>query len=131
MELVQLVYASRPFGFDDAVLNGILLQARQNNPRDDITGALICRADIYLQMLEGPEAAVEAAFVRIKRDDRHLEVKRLFCLPVAERMFPCWAMRDYPARNWMCTKQDIADGIIYRASSDDILDIFRKLNDPK
>ena len=37
-------------------------------------GALICRDDLFLQMLEGPEAVVEAIYGRIVRDDRHLEV---------------------------------------------------------
>ena len=53
MQLMQLIYTSRPFGFDDATLTGILVTARHNNPRLDITGALICRADIYLQLLKG------------------------------------------------------------------------------
>ncbi|MEM9128927.1 MAG: BLUF domain-containing protein, partial [Pseudomonadota bacterium] len=44
MTMIQLVYASMPFGFDDAMLGGILLDARRCNERDDITGALIVRA---------------------------------------------------------------------------------------
>ena len=31
MTFTQLIYASEPFGFDDAMLDGILLQARRNN----------------------------------------------------------------------------------------------------
>jgi Sensors of blue-light using FAD len=45
---MQLVYASRPFGYDDLTLTGILGQARQNNARNGITGALICREDIFM-----------------------------------------------------------------------------------
>jgi hypothetical protein len=59
-DLIQLIYSSKPFGFDEAALNQILIIARRNNPRDSITGALICRLDLYLQLLEGPQAAVEA-----------------------------------------------------------------------
>jgi hypothetical protein len=59
--LLQLVYASRPFGFDAGTLTAILFDARRCNTRDGITGALICRDDLFLQLLEGPEAAVEAA----------------------------------------------------------------------
>ena len=55
-DLIQLIYSSRPFGFDEATLNGILMFARRNNPREAITGALICRHDLYLQLLEGPPA---------------------------------------------------------------------------
>ena len=127
MDLIQLIYASRPFGFDNATLNAILIEARLSNPRHEITGALICRADIYLQLLEGPDTAVEATFARIARDDRHLEVKVLYRMPAAERLFPKWAMRDDPARSWMWTKREVTDGALLRASPGDILKIFERL----
>ena len=75
MDVFRAIYTSRPFGFDQAMLSGILMDARHANIRDGITGALICRADIYLQWLEGPEAQVRKALDRIAHDDRHLEVK--------------------------------------------------------
>ena len=75
MSLFRAIYSSRPFGFDEGILNGILMDARRANARDNITGALLCRADIYLQWLEGPEEAVRDAIKRIERDDRHLEVR--------------------------------------------------------
>ena len=127
MALMQLVYASRPFGFDMAMLNGILLDARRCNARDDITGALICRADIYLQYLEGPEPATEAAFARISRDDRHLEVTRLVSSPITSRMFPAWAMRDDPARSWMWTPAEIDNGALTRAGAAEILGVFLRI----
>ena len=46
MPMLQLIYASRPFGFDTAMLAGILMDARRCNARDDITGMLVCRADL-------------------------------------------------------------------------------------
>lgn len=127
MDLIQLIYASRPFGFDNATLNAILIEARLSNPRNEITGALICRADIYLQLLEGPDTAVDATFARIARDDRHLEVKVLYRMPAAERLCPKWAMRDDPARSWMWTKREVTDGALLRASPGDILKIFERL----
>lgn len=127
MALVQLIYASQPFGFDDAMLNGILSDARRCNARDDITGALVCRADLYLQYLEGPEAAVEAAFARIAGDDRHLEVTRLVCAPIAARLFPAWAMLDDPARSWMWTQDEVADGAVTRASAAEIVGVFARI----
>jgi len=127
MDLIQLIYASRPFGFDNATLNAILIEARLSNPRHEITGALICRADIYLQLLEGPDTAVEATFARIARDDRHLEVKVFYRMPAAKRLFPEWAMRDDPPRSWMWTKREVTDGALLRASPNDILKIFERL----
>ncbi len=48
MSLMQLIYASTPFGFDNTTLNKILSVARRRNAQDQITGALVCRADLYL-----------------------------------------------------------------------------------
>jgi hypothetical protein len=127
MDLTQLVYASRPFGFDEATLNAILFEARENNARDGITGALICRQDLYLQLLEGPEAVVEAAFARIARDDRHLEVRPLLRRSAAARLFGRWAMRDDAARSWMWTMQQVAQGAVERAAPEEALAVFERL----
>ena len=101
MQLDYLIYASQPFGFDDAMLAGILMQARRNNPAHGITGALIVRADIYLQWLEGPPPALAALFERIRADNRHLAVTRLDGGACAARRFGDWAMRDDPAQSWL------------------------------
>jgi hypothetical protein len=126
-DLIQLIYSSRPFGFDDAALNGILIIARRNNPRDSITGALVCRDDLYLQLLEGPRDAVERRYASIVRDDRHLEVVRRVARPVSERMFPAWAMRDDPARSWMWTAEQVRQGVLDLATPDDFLAVFTRL----
>ena len=126
-DLIQLIYSSRPFGFDDAALNGILIIARRNNPRDAITGALICRHDLYLQLLEGPQAAVEARYQSIGRDDRHLEVVKRVSRPVTERLFPMWAMRDDPARSWMWTAEEVRQGALDSANPADFVAVFNRL----
>lgn len=126
-DLIQLIYSSRPFGFDDSVLNGILMIARRNNPRDSITGALICRHDLYLQLLEGPQDAVEARYRIIARDDRHLEVVKRVSRPATERMFPSWAMRDDPARSWMWTAKAVEQGALDLAEPDAFIAVFERL----
>lgn len=126
MAITQLVYASQPFGFDEAMLRGILVQARRNNARDGITGCLIARADLYLQMIEGEATQISALFARIGRDDRHLQVEELWSGAVGERMFPAWAMRDDPARSWLWSAQDVAGGALLRASSDDFHAVFAR-----
>jgi len=127
MALLQLTYASRPFGFDSGMLSGILLDARRCNARDDITGALICRDDLYLQLLEGPAEAVAAAYARIRRDDRHIEVRPLTRRLVEERLFGAWAMRDDPAQSWVWSRDAVHDGAIERASEAEVLAIFERL----
>jgi len=128
MPLVQLIYASRPFGFDEAVLGTILLDARRCNTRDSITGTLIARQDLFLQLLEGQAEAVDAAYTRIARDDRHIDVRRLTRRVISERLFPDWAMRHDPARSWMWSMDEVADGAIKRASEPEILRVFERLS---
>ena len=127
MSLTQIIYSSKPFGFDASVLDDILTVSRFNNSRDDITGTLICRADMYLQLIEGPDAAIQATYARIIGDDRHLEVNQLVSRVVTERMFPKWAMRDDPARSWMWSQAEVSAGAIQAATPDQILAIFERL----
>lgn len=131
MALTQLVYASTPFGFDTAMLSGILLDARRCNSRDDITGALVARQDLYLQLLEGPEDKVEAAYQRISRDDRHMDITPLIRRSIKTRLFPGWAMRDDPAQSWVWSMQEVADGAIPRATEDEVLGFFIRLAEMK
>jgi hypothetical protein len=127
MDLVQLVYVSRPFGFDQALLSAILWRARLNNTRDGITGALVARADIYLQLLEGPEAAVLRTWGKIRHDDRHVEVTRRVLRPVTARLFPHWAMHDDPAVTWAWDQDAVAAGAVERASEADLLAVFDRV----
>ena len=127
MALMQLVYASRPFGFDDAMLAGILLDARRCNARDGITGALIVRGDLYLQMLEGPRRAVQGCYARIRGDDRHIEPRKLVDREIKTRLFPGWAMRDDPAQSWVWSIEAVRDGAIERTTEDEVLGFFNRL----
>ena len=125
--LYKLIYSSRPFGFDESILSGLLIDSRENNQKNSITGSLLCRADIYLQILEGPKKKVKKAFEKIKRDDRHLEVTVLFKGNTDGRLFANWAMKDDPVESWMWSQQEVADGAVKRCSEENILSIFKKI----
>lgn len=127
MKVTQLIYSSHPFGYDDLALAGILSSARANNTRDEITGALICREDIYLQLLEGPSHTIAQTYARILRDDRHTDVQQRLLSKVEHRLFPDWAMRHDPARSWMWSASDVSNGCAERASGADVLAIFERL----
>lgn len=127
MPLTQLIYVSRPFGYDDLDLLTILSSARRNNVRDGITGALICREDLYMQLLEGPEAVVQNTYKRISSDSRHTEVRLLFAGETEARLFPEWAMRHDPAHSWMWSREDVSAGAAERATADEARAIFARL----
>jgi hypothetical protein len=127
MHLTQLIYTSRPFGFDESVLDNILLSARANNGRRGITGALICRADLFMQLLEGPREAVTDTIGRILRDDRHVDVAIMHCGDATDRLFPDWTMRDDPPHSWMWTQEQVRAGAAQEATAAEALAIFRRL----
>jgi hypothetical protein len=104
-----------------------LLQARQANQRDAVTGALICRRDIYLQLLEGPEAAVRSAYDRIRRDDRHLEVRLHIDEPVPTRLFADWAMLHDPAQSLIWPPEALTDARRAALTPTEIRRVFAEL----
>jgi len=124
----RLIYRSQPFGFDEAVLAGILSAARRNNPRWGITGALICRHDIYLQLIEGPADAIDALYATICADDRNTDVRLLLSEDMGERLFPNWAMLDDTAPSQFWSAQDVAAGVLEAASQDALLAPFVRLS---
>lgn len=94
-----------------------------------MTGALICRHDIYLQLLEGPEDAVRAAYKRISQDDRHAGVKELLNHKIESRLFASWAMLHDPAKTWIWTEEEIANAALDRAEPEEIIKVFQNLSD--
>lgn len=124
--VTQLIYMSEPFGYDIGILSAILATARRNNARDGITGALICRHDIYLQLLEGDAAAIDALFVRIEKDDRHLAITPLSRMEVADRVFPDWAMMHDPARSWLWSPNEVGRGRVQEVAPDALQRVFAR-----
>ena len=128
-DLLRIIYTSQPFGYDSGMLSGILLDARRCNQRDGLTGALVCRQDIFLQLLEGPRSAVEATYARIRRDDRHVDVKKRVLQPVSTRIFGQWAMHHDPAQTWFWNQAEVADGLPDTAGPEVFNRLFERLAD--
>jgi len=92
-QLVSAVYVSsgRRDLKDEDILE-ILRAARQNNKERNITGMLLYRAGNFLQVLEGPSAAVDELIRKIKRDPRHHGVILMSRRNIQERQFGEWSM---------------------------------------
>ena len=129
MNLMQLVYCSQPFGYSLEILSAILVASRANNRKHDITGALICRSDIFLQLLEGPEQQVKNTYDAIQKDDRHVNVYNLIDRPVEKRLFPAWAMKDDPVKTWMWSREQVSNGIVKSLSEAEVEEVFLKLSE--
>ena len=93
--LVRLMYASRAVpAVDQEELLAILKKSKANNAKNGITGALcLCTQErVFVQVLEGSRAAVNAMYQRIVGDVRHADVMLLQYEEIEERRFPGWAM---------------------------------------
>ena len=128
MKLMQLVYCSQPFGYSLEILSAILVASRANNRKNNVTGALICRSDIFLQLLEGPEQHVKNTYEAIQNDDSHINVYHLIDQPVKKRLFPAWAMKDDPVKTWMWSREDVSKGIVKGLSKAEVEEVFVKLS---
>ncbi|MDC3087383.1 BLUF domain-containing protein [Paracoccaceae bacterium] len=128
MKLMRLVYCSQPFGYSLEILSAILVASRAKNRKNDITGALICRSDIFLQLLEGPVQNVKNTYEAIQNDDRHINVYHLIDRPVKKRLFPAWAMKDDPVKTWMWSREDVSKGIVKGLSKAEVEEVFVKLS---
>lgn len=95
--LHRLVYYSRnciaasPEAMEREIAQ-ILATSQVNNARVGVTGALMFNQGCFAQVLEGPQAAVEATFERIQQDVRHGDVSLLSFGPAEARGFPVWSM---------------------------------------
>ncbi|WP_018881245.1 MULTISPECIES: BLUF domain-containing protein [unclassified Thioalkalivibrio] len=102
--ILQLVYASRATFRENTSSQGIepevsriLMQSRQNNPRSGIVGALYYGDGHFFQCLEGEPEAVRGTLERIRRDDRHEEVRVLREQSLESPGFGEWSMKYVPA----------------------------------
>jgi len=127
MPLRQLIYVSRPLGYDPQQLADILTVARARNAAANVTGLLVSRWDLFAQLLEGPGQAVEEIFTRIRRDLRHVQVTLLRLEPAETRLFAGWDMRDDPVPSWLWTRADVLAGKHTEVSAEEALGIFSRL----
>lgn len=73
-------------------LEALLTTAREFNLRNGITGVLLYEGGHFLQCFEGPEAAVQITYERIKRSRQHSDIKELMNRTVQQRGFEGWEM---------------------------------------
>lgn len=92
----RLIYASRAtYSPDDDALLALLEVSRKRNDEADVTGLLVYAERSFLQLLEGPPAAVAEIYGRILIDERHRDIRLLVQDQVGSRLFPDWTMGFY------------------------------------
>lgn len=89
----QLLYVSTAREIPSTgLIDDILRVSRRNNARDGLSGLLIVGGRRFLQVLEGAQAFVDAAYRRIERDERHFALIELGSRTIVKRSFPHWEM---------------------------------------
>ncbi|WP_071688771.1 BLUF domain-containing protein [Nioella sediminis] len=88
--------AERPFSQED--LGELLRHSRARNEKDGVTGCLVYRFNEdfrrgnFIQVLEGPDAAIDDVWRRISNDTRHHTIVVIDEGPIDDRMFSNWSM---------------------------------------
>lgn len=93
MKFTQVIYRSQAHQAQDQhEILDILRKSQINNQRKQISGLLVFRDGQYLQLLEGPTAAVDALFAVISQDPRHHDIQVIDQRLVESLLMPTWAM---------------------------------------
>ena len=91
--LIRLIYVSTAVGpVTTSVTGTILRSAQAHNARSGITGVLCQGQGLYMQVLEGERAQLEALYARILKDKRHDNVVRHQDEDIKARRYGNWAM---------------------------------------
>ncbi|MCE0495277.1 BLUF domain-containing protein [Vibrio salinus] len=73
-------------------INNIIKTSKIKNAGLDVTGALLFSGGYFIQVLEGPESAVEKIFESIQNDFRHKNVAVIDNKHIRQRCFSQWSM---------------------------------------
>ncbi|MEO0595960.1 MAG: BLUF domain-containing protein [Chloroflexota bacterium] len=94
MSLIALVYVSFAKGqhLEEAELEQILQEARDNNKEIDVTGMLLYRRGLFVQVLEGEDKVVTDLYAKIAKDPRHKRCMVLYKNKITQRSFNDWSM---------------------------------------
>jgi hypothetical protein len=91
--MLQLVYVSTATApLSEVSLRALLAFARTRNAARGVTGMLLYQSGVFLQVLEGDRATVEATFAKIELDRRHRDVVTLWHGDIESRNFGDWSM---------------------------------------
>ncbi len=92
-QMLSIAYvsaATQEMSDDD--IAAILTQSRANNAYRELTGALLYHRGRFIQVLEGPDDAVNDRFAVIAQDSRHSGVQKISEKQIGARQFAEWTM---------------------------------------
>lgn len=91
--MIQLIYASNATSeMTKENLLSLLVQSRERNLKQNVTGLLLYADKKFLQVLEGEQKDVEEIYQSILHDDRNTSNVIYSKSKIIEREFPNWSM---------------------------------------
>ncbi|MDB4657742.1 BLUF domain-containing protein [Verrucomicrobiales bacterium] len=97
-KLCRLIYRSKTSWdsltfLTNSLLRKLAVDSTSRNKEKDITGILLLSDESFLQVLEGPEDAVNALYCKIIQDKLHSDVTLISYEQIANKSFDEWSMR--------------------------------------
>ena len=128
-QLKQVIYVSEITDTSSNSLTDIYDISQKNNSESGISGCLLIGSNSYLQLLEGPEPAVENLYSKIKVDSRHKKVKKLFEQHIEEKLFSSWSMKFAPFNNVKWDNKEFASGKFQNINAADAVKVFQSIKE--
>ena len=91
--LVAKTYLSQSkLDWTDEAIDELLERSKRNNATRKITGAMIYANGYFMQLIEGPQIAVDELYSAIEADPRHEVLSLIHNQEIKDRHFSDWAM---------------------------------------
>ena len=91
--MICMVYiSSAKLGLTEGEIVNIVEDARINNEKIGVTGLLLFSKGNFMQLVEGEEPVIDTLYEKIRKDNRHAEVKVLLKESITHRNFGDWTM---------------------------------------
>ena len=127
--LKQIIYVSEKKDKSSDSLTDIYDISQKNNSESEISGCLLIGSNSYLQLLEGPDTAVENLYSKIKMDSRHKKVKKLFEQHIEEKLFSSWSMKFAPFNNIEWGNKEFDEGKFQNISAVAAVNVFQSIKE--
>ena len=128
-QLKQVIYVSEISDTSSDSLTNIYDISQKNNLQSGISGCLLIGSNSYLQLLEGPDSAVENLYSKIKMDSRHKKVKKLFEQHIEEKSFSSWSMKFAPFNNIEWGNKELDAGKFQNISATAAVKVFKSIKE--
>jgi hypothetical protein len=128
-QLKQVIYVSEITDTSSNSLTDIYDTSQKNNSEREISGCLLIGSNSYLQLLEGPESAVENLYSKIKVDSRHKKVKKLFEQHIEEKLFSSWSMKFAPFNNIKWDNKEFDAGKFQNINATAAVKVFQSIKE--